>query len=226
MQVAGGIASGVFTESGWALDRPAAAAMVLGDRFSLGYADNPDAPIVSWAGGTIPSGWRSLPPRFGGAFGSTFAVRPADANAIVWQQARLTGDTGCSVQVHGARIDIGVSRGWQALSTPQTIEHGQGYEVRQLGQTSALKSLISVLPRAFRLEPERHLHQLVALLGDAGWLRNARRTDRTGPKTNLGNPDSRNGRNRHAGDGRETGPGTGEARCPARRCADVLVHRS
>ena len=167
MQVAGGIASGVFTESGWALDRPAAAAMVLGDRFSLGYADNPDAPIVSWAGGTILSSWRSLPPRFGGAFGSTFAVRPADANAIVWQQARLTGDTGCSVQVHGARIDIGVSHGWQALSTPQTIEHGQGYEVRQLGQTSALKSLISVLPRAFRLEPERHLHQLVALLGDA-----------------------------------------------------------
>ena len=167
MQVAGGIAAGVFTESGWALDRPAAAAMVLGDRFSLGHADNSDAPIISYAGGTIPSCWRSLPPRLGGAFGSTFAVRPADANAIVWQQARLAGDTGCSVRVHGARIDVDVSRGWRQLCAPQTIELGQGYEVRQLGHTSALKSLIDVLPPALRLEPERHLHQLVALLGDA-----------------------------------------------------------
>jgi small ligand-binding sensory domain FIST len=94
-------------------------------------------------------------------------VRPADANAIVWQQARLAGDTGCSVRVHGARIDVDVSRGWRQLCAPQTIELGQGYEVRQLGHTSALKSLIDVLPPALRLEPERHLHQLVALLGDA-----------------------------------------------------------
>ena len=37
-QVAGGIAAGVFTESGWAVDRPAAAVMVLGGRLSLGHA--------------------------------------------------------------------------------------------------------------------------------------------------------------------------------------------
>ena len=173
MQVAGGIASGVFTESGWALDRPAAAAMVLGGRFSLGYADKSDAPLVSWAGGTIPSVWRSHPPRLGGAFGSTFAVRPVDTNAIVWQQARLAGDTGCSVPLHGACIDIGVSRGWRTLSTPQTIEQAHGYELRRLGHTSALRNLLNVLPSAFRLEPERHLHQLVALLGDADPLKDS-----------------------------------------------------
>ena len=42
-QVAGGIASGVFTESGWALDRPAVAAMVFGEgvveKGDIGRAD-------------------------------------------------------------------------------------------------------------------------------------------------------------------------------------------
>ncbi len=166
LQVAGGIASGVFTEAGWALDRPAAAAMVLGGRFSLGYADNPDEPIMSYAGSNIPSAWRAPEQRFGGAFGSTFAIRTADANAIAWQQARLAGDTGCSVQLHGARIDLGISRGWRQLGSPQTIESCRGHDLLQLGDKPALRSLIDVLPDAFRREPERHLHQIVALIGD------------------------------------------------------------
>ncbi len=166
MQVAGGIASGVFTESGWALDRPAAAAMVLGGRFSLGYSDHPDEPILSYAGSSIPPVWSVSGRRFGGTFGSTFAIRPADANAIVWQQARLAGDTGCSVQLHGTGIDFGISRGWQQLAEPQTVERSQGYDVQQLGNTTALKSLVKVLPDAFRREPERHLHQIVALVGN------------------------------------------------------------
>ena len=166
MQVAGGIASGVFTESGWALDRPAAAAMVLGGRFSLGHADDPGEPVLSYAGSSIPSVWSVSGRRFGGAFGSTFAVRPADANAIVWQQARLAGDTGCSVQLHGSRIDFGISRGWQQLSAPQTVDRCQGYDIQQLGNQAALKSLVAILPDAFRREPERHLHQIVALVGD------------------------------------------------------------
>ena len=167
MQVAGGIASGVFTESGWAIDRPAAAAMVLGGRFSLGYSDHPDEGVLSYAGSNIPPVWSVSARRFGGAFGSTFAVRSADTNAIVWQQARLAGDTGCSVQLHGARIDFGISRGWQPLAEPQRVERSQGYDVQQVGTTTALKSLVKVLPDVFRREPERHLHQIVALLGDA-----------------------------------------------------------
>lgn len=165
LQVAGGIASGIFTESGWALDRPAVAAMVLGGRFSLGYTDSPGEPILSYAGSSIPPIWTVSGRRFGGAFGSTFAVRPADANAIVWQQARLAGDTGCSVQLHGARIDLGISRGWRQLGEQKTVERSQGYDIQQLGNKTALGSLVEVLPDAFRREPERHLHQIIALVG-------------------------------------------------------------
>lgn len=167
LQIAGGIASGVFTEAGWALDRPAAAAMVLGGGFSLGYPESPREPIMSYAGGTVPEIWSYSGRRFGGIFGSTFAVRAADANAIVWQQARLAGEGGCSAQVHGAHIDIGVSRGWRRLNETQAVESCRGYEVLQLGGKPALQNLTDVLPADFRRDPARHLHQIVALIAES-----------------------------------------------------------
>jgi len=167
LQVAGGIASGVFTEAGWALDRPAAAAMVLGGGFSLGYPGNSSDPVLSYAGGTVPEIWSYSGRRFGGVFGSTFAVRAADANAIVWQQARLAGEGGCSVQVHGAHIDIGVSRGWRRLNETQAVERCRGYEVLQLGGQPALQNLTDALPADFRADPARHLHQIVALIAES-----------------------------------------------------------
>jgi len=167
LQVAGGIASGVFTEQGWALDRPAAAAMVLGGGFSLGYPESPSEPVLSYAGGTVPEIWSISGRRFGGVFGSTFAVRAADANAVVWQQARLVGEGGCSVQVHGAHIDIGVSRGWRRLCETQAVEHCRGYEILQLGGKPALQNLTDFLPADFRSDPARHLHQIVALIAES-----------------------------------------------------------
>ena len=167
LQVAGGIASGVFTEAGWALDRPAAAAMVFGGDLSLGYPDDPRAPILSYAGGTVPEIWSLSGRRFGGVFGNTFAVRPADANAVVWQQARLAGEGGCSVQLHGAHIDIGGSRGWQQLGETQAVERSQGYELLQVGSKPALKSLTDALPEGFRRDPGRYLHQIVALVAES-----------------------------------------------------------
>ena len=164
LQVAGGIASGVFTEAGWALDRPAAAAMVLGGGFSLGYPDSAREPILSYAGGTVPEIWSISGRRFGGVFGSTFAVRAADANAVVWQQARLAGESGCSAQIHGAHIDISVSRGWRRLNETQAVERCRGYEVLQLGGKPALRSLTEVLPEDLRRDPSRHLHQIIALI--------------------------------------------------------------
>lgn len=167
LQVAGGIASGVFTEAGWALDRPAAAALVLGGKLSLGYPETPRQPIVSYAGGTAPEIWSLSGRRFGGVFGSTFAVLGADANAVVWQQARLAGDGGCSVQLHGARVDIGISRGWLRLGETQAVERSQGYEVLQVAGQTALRNLTDALPDAFRADPGRHLHQIVALLAES-----------------------------------------------------------
>lgn len=167
LQIAGGIASGVFTEAGWALDRPAAAAMVLGGDLSLGYPDAPREPILSYAGGTVPEIWSISGRRFGGVFGSTFAVRAADANAVAWQQARLSGEAGCSVQLHGASLDIGVSRGWRRLGETQTVDRTQGYEVLQMGGRSAVNNLVDALPAPFRHDPSRHLHQIVALIAES-----------------------------------------------------------
>ena len=164
LQVAGGIASGVFTEAGWALDRPAAAAMVFSGDLSLGNPDDPSEPILAYAGGSMPEIWSITGRRFGGVFGSTFAVRPADANAVVWQQVRLSAESGCSAQIHGARVDIGVSRGWQQRGETQSVELCQGFELRRVGGKPAFKSLIDALPNDFRLDPERHLHQIIALL--------------------------------------------------------------
>ena len=47
-QVAGGIASGVFTEAGWVVDRPAAAVMVFGGGIALGNerATGDEAPAL------------------------------------------------------------------------------------------------------------------------------------------------------------------------------------
>ena len=166
LQVAGGIASGVFTESGWALDRPAAAAMILGGRFSLGHPDHPEDPILSYAGSTIPALWANSGRRFGGAFGSTFAVRPTNANAVAWQHTRLAGEAGCSVQLHGADIAVAVSHGWKRLGKPQTVEESHGYDIHRLGGMPPLKNLLALLPTAFRNEPERHLHQIIALVSE------------------------------------------------------------
>lgn len=173
LQVAGGIASGVFTESGWALDRPAAAVMVLGNRFALGHADAPGEAILSYAGNRIPPDWTGSGPRYGGSFANALAVRAADAESVVWQQGRLAGPNGCggcSVQIHGARMDIDVSRGWQVLSAPQSVESSKGYDVQRLGGQSALENLTQALPPAGHDDParlQRMLHQIVALVSDA-----------------------------------------------------------
>ena len=63
--MAGGIASGVFTESGWTLDRPAAAVMVLGGGLSLGHAKTGEHPVLSYTTGSFPPDWAKSEQRFG-----------------------------------------------------------------------------------------------------------------------------------------------------------------
>lgn len=168
LQIAGGIASGVCTEDGWALDRPAAAALVFGGACSLDRPNGSDAPLLSYAGGTLPADWSGngaqAVPRFGGLFGSTFAIPAGNEHATVWQQARLAGDAGCSVRLRGADIDLDVSRGWRQMGPTQAIETGQSYEVLRVGGKSAVQHLRAALPGDFRVDPQRHQHQILALL--------------------------------------------------------------
>jgi small ligand-binding sensory domain FIST len=154
-QVAGGIAAGVFTESGWAVDRPAAAAMVFGGGLSLGHPEPGDHALLSYAGATFPPDWSDSATRFGGSFSGSVGY----AEAVVWQQSRLSGQR-CSVQILGAQVGIGVSSGLQLLGEAQAVERSNGYDLERLGGQAALKSLTRVLPPELRHYPPQHLHHL------------------------------------------------------------------
>lgn len=158
-QVAGGIAAGVFTESGWVLDRPAAALMVFGDGFSLGHPRaSSGEPVLSY-GGIFPAHWQRGAPRFGGHFSGTVGY----ADPVVWQQSRLAENRGCSIQLLGAHTRVGVSTGWRPLGDPQSVESSSGYILESLGGLSALESLQRALPPGYRQHSPLPLHLLSAL---------------------------------------------------------------
>ena len=151
-QVAGGIAAGVFTESGWAVDRPAAAVMVLGGRLSLGHAQA--GPLLSYSGGHFPPEWATSVPRFGGSFCGSVG------RAAVWQQSRLAPEQRCSVQLNGASFDIGVSSGLRLLGDALSVERSKGYDLERIGGQPASISLNRARP------PELRQDQLCAVLID------------------------------------------------------------
>ena len=159
-QVAGGIASGVFTESGWVVDRPAAAVMVLGGGLSLGHPEAGDQPVLSYAGGRPPPDWSISGTRFGGSF----AGHVGFPDAVVWQQSRLAEPPCCAVQVLGASVEVGVSSGLQLLGEPVRVEHSTAYDLERLGGQTALKSLSRTLPPELHQNTAQQLHHLSAVL--------------------------------------------------------------
>jgi small ligand-binding sensory domain FIST len=149
IQVAGGIAGGVFTDSGWVVDRPAAALMVFaGEHALVGHpqaAAGTDQALLSYAGGRFPPAWREADAR---RVGGSFAALPGGSEAVAWQQGRLTAQ--CSVQLPGMQVAIGVSRGWQLLGDACRVDSSNAYEVLELGGEAALESLQRGLPADFR----------------------------------------------------------------------------
>ena len=166
MQVTGGIAAGVFTESGWALDRPAAAVLVLGEGFSLKPCEHADSPLLGLARASPPSDWLAATPRFGAVFGDSFSANAAPETPSLWQQGRLSSAPCFSLQLSGAEMDIGLSTGLKLLGKPQRIEQCTGFEVETLGNQPATRHLIRALPQEMREAPTRHLHHLSAMLFD------------------------------------------------------------
>lgn len=166
VQVAGGIAAGVFTEAGWLLDRPAAAVMVFGGDLSLALPTSADEPVLSYASGAFPTDW--APTAAGGAqrFGVSFTGSVAHADPVVWQQSRLTEHQRCSVQLSGAHTRIAVSSGLRLLSEAQCIEHSSAYDLQKLGDDSALANLQRALGHEYSAHAALPLHHLSALLLD------------------------------------------------------------
>jgi small ligand-binding sensory domain FIST len=167
--VFGGLAAGVLTEEGWALDRPAVAVMVFGGRASLQPPDaESDQPILSYSGA-----WQAthdLPPssgrakRFGGAFSGEFSENPVQP--AVWQCGRLVSPPHASIQIGGARIEVGVSHGLLLVTQPTRIESASNLILERLsnpplGSQAAFKSLLRHFPI------QAPLHQLMALVAKA-----------------------------------------------------------
>ena len=168
-EVAGGMAAGVFTEDGWVLDRPAAAVLVFSGNFSLAHC-SPDgagsAAILSYFGGAFPGHWNAAGSwRFGGSF----AGQPGQVEEVAWQHGRLVRQ--CSVQMCGARVDIGVSSGWRLLGGAFQVAGDGAYELRTVAGASALDHLRRHLPSQDASDARLPLASLCAVLADdPGWL--------------------------------------------------------
>ena len=165
LQLAGGIASGILTESGWALDRPAAA-MVFGGELALAHPAAEASYVLSYACGTLPPAWTAAGLRFGGTFGGNFAGDVSASPAIAWQQSRLSKTNCCEAQIAGAELAIGVSRGLhlQVLSPPLRVERNNGFDLEALGGMSARHCLWHELPSELRTCPDLQPHHLTVLL--------------------------------------------------------------
>lgn len=157
-QVFGGIAAGLCTEAGWALDRPAAAALVLRGGVSLQAPENGEAsPLLCCTTTPFPSEWmRSR------RYGMLFHGNGGDG--AVWQQSRLAAHGSIEACVHGAGMRLAVSSGLRRLGAPLAAERMRGYDLEILGGQPALDSLLQHLPADWR---ERlPLHQINVLVDD------------------------------------------------------------
>jgi small ligand-binding sensory domain FIST len=168
-EVAGGVAAGVFSDQGWVLDRPAAALMVFAGDLAL-RPHRPAAGASAGAGaGTILIYGGSDLPRAGsdggGArCGGCFAGRPGKSEAIAWQQSRLAQQ--CAVEVHGARVDVAVSRGWRPLGRPAVVSGSRGLDVLEVQGEPALAHLQRSLPAQLQAGGRLPLPSLCAVLLD------------------------------------------------------------
>lgn len=166
-QLVGGIAAGVFTDSGWVLDRPAAAVLVLAGDLSLGPPDlgvETGEPLLAYGDGSFPGAWAvSGRQRFGGSF----AGNAGRNERVAWQQGRLAAH--CSVQVLGAHVDVDVSPGWRLLGGPHAVDSSRAYELLGIGGYAARDSLLRALQAAGYSAPQPAMRSLCAVLvADAG----------------------------------------------------------
>ena len=150
LSVCGSTASGLFTERGWQLDQPAAAALVFSSEAHQAVSN--DSPQLSFSGhGRLPFEWQDGGPRVG----------LLDSDAAVWSHGR-TADNGCAeFRLPGLSARLARSSGLRLLGEPLPIEQCAGYELRRVGGHSALDSLRRALPAELR--EHLPLHQIAVL---------------------------------------------------------------
>ncbi|MBI2307458.1 MAG: FIST C-terminal domain-containing protein [Rhodocyclales bacterium] len=157
-QVFGGIAAGLCTETGWALDRPAAAAMVLCGGVSLMPADAAgESPLLCCNTTPFPSEWAHSR-----RYGMLFHGNGSDG--AVWQQSRVIAQGGVDACIRGADLRLAVSTGLRRLGAFLPADRLRGYDLETLAGQPALDSLLRHLPAAWR--EHLPLHQVSAIIDD------------------------------------------------------------
>ena len=144
LQVAGCTASGVFTETGWRTDQPAAAALVLGPLAGK-PADN--CLRLSFSGHSrLPYDWQSDQPRAG----------LLDSEATTWSHGRIDPSAQSDWLLDGLQARAVVCPGLRPLGDAQTVERSAGYDLQRLGGHTAADSLLRALPPEMRERPPLH----------------------------------------------------------------------
>jgi hypothetical protein len=134
-QVVGCTAAGVFTETDWVLDAPAAAALVLGEGVSLQPARPTRRPVLTYcapnaldlvwlqSGGRVTAAFPAMPP----ARGRFRSGRNARANR--WPRR---------VVLNGARLQVDFSQGVHPLTATRGFDKVAGHDVQVIGGIKAL----------------------------------------------------------------------------------------
>lgn len=149
LSVSGSTASGLFTERGWQLDQPAAAALVYSAQTGVVPTESP---LLSFSGhGRLPFEWQDGSARVG----------LLDTDAAVWSHGR-TAENGCAeFHLPGVNARLVRSSGLRLLGEPLPVDQCADYELRRVGGHSAVDSLRRALPAELRERPP--LHHIVAL---------------------------------------------------------------
>ena len=175
LQVAGCTAAGVFTESEWSLDAPAAAALVLTGTTGLvnPAADQAILTLATTATQRLPLAGTS------DRFGLCSADGDGDVPARVWQHGRLADHGHCELAFANARTATRVSRGLRILSPILTVTGTDGYDLFAVNERPALATLLDHLPPSAQPDARPPFSHLFAALTDAsGDASDALRNDR------------------------------------------------
>ena len=112
LSVSGCTASGLFTERGWQLDQPAAAALVFS---SPSRHAEQDSPILSFTGhGRLPFEWQDDAPRAG----------LLDADAVAWSHGRTTDNACAEFRLPGLQTRLVCAR----FDRPSNSRGGRGHQ--------------------------------------------------------------------------------------------------
>lgn len=145
LQITGCTAPGVFTESAWSLEQPAAAALVINGDIALATPAGdemqprlslamPEALDAQWLGVTRP--------RYG-----TLATGNDDhAVGATWSHGKWQIEGRVEGAWRGARIELALSRGMHPLSAALEIDDVDGYEILLIDDRRPLDTLLQQLP--------------------------------------------------------------------------------